>query len=53
MLRTQRRSLSTQIGKSVFAYPLLTVVYMVSGKLGLMLAVPPGYASPIDRKSVV
>ena len=47
MLRTQRRSLSAQIVKSVFAYPLLTVVYTLSGKLGLMLAVPPGYASPI------
>jgi integral membrane sensor domain MASE1 len=33
--------------KPVFAYPLLTVVYTLSGKLGLMLAVPPGYASPI------
>ena len=42
MLRTQRPSLS-----AVFAYPLLTVVYTLSGKLGLMLAVPPGYASPI------
>ena len=47
MLRTQRRSLSAQIVKSVFAYPLLTVVYTLSGKVGLMLAVPPGYASPI------
>jgi signal transduction histidine kinase/CheY-like chemotaxis protein/integral membrane sensor domain MASE1 len=47
MLRTQHRSLSAQIVKSVFAYPLLTVVYTLSGKLGLMLAVPPGYASPI------
>lgn len=47
MLRTQRPSLSAQIVKSVFAYPLLTVVYTLSGKLGLMLAVPPGYASPI------
>jgi signal transduction histidine kinase/CheY-like chemotaxis protein/integral membrane sensor domain MASE1 len=47
MLRTQRRSLSAQIVNSVFAYPLLTVVYTLSGKLGLMLAIPPGYASPI------
>jgi signal transduction histidine kinase/CheY-like chemotaxis protein len=30
-----------------FAYPLLTVAYAVGGKLGLLLAVPPGYASPI------
>ncbi len=26
---------------------LLTIAYVVSGKLGLMLALPPGYASPI------
>jgi signal transduction histidine kinase/CheY-like chemotaxis protein/integral membrane sensor domain MASE1 len=47
MLRTQRRPLSGQIVKPVFAYLLLTVVYTLSGKLGLLLAVPPGYASPI------
>ena len=29
------------------AYLLLTLVYVVSGKLGLMLSLPPGYASPI------
>ena len=29
------------------AYLLLTLVYVVGGKLGLMLALPPGYASPI------
>ncbi|HEY6095709.1 MAG TPA: CHASE domain-containing protein [Gallionellaceae bacterium] len=29
------------------AYLLLTLAYVVSGKLGLMLALPPGYASPI------
>lgn len=28
-------------------YLLLTVAYVASGKLGLMLALPPGYASPI------
>jgi integral membrane sensor domain MASE1 len=28
-------------------YFLLTLVYVASGKLGLMLALPPGYASPI------
>jgi len=26
---------------------LLTVGYLVGGKLALLLAVPPGYASPI------
>jgi diguanylate cyclase (GGDEF)-like protein/PAS domain S-box-containing protein len=29
------------------AYLLLTIAYVVSGKLGLMLALPPGYSSPI------
>lgn len=29
------------------AYLLLAVAYVASGKLGLMLALPPGYASPI------
>jgi signal transduction histidine kinase/ActR/RegA family two-component response regulator len=28
-------------------YPLLTIAYAVSGRLGMLLAVPPGYASPI------
>lgn len=31
----------------LMAYLLLTIAYVVSGKLGLMLALPPGYASPI------
>ena len=47
MLRTRRRTPSFHITKSAIAYPMLTVAYTVSGKLGLMLAVPPGYASPI------
>jgi len=33
--------------RSLLAYLLLTVAYLVSGKLGLMLALPPGYVSPI------
>ena len=33
--------------QSWLVYLLLTVVYIVSGKLGLMLSLPPGYASPI------
>nr|WP_294839457.1 diguanylate cyclase [uncultured Methylotenera sp.] len=38
--------LSTQ--KKVMAYSLLLIVaYIVTGKLGLMLALPPGYASAI------
>ena len=31
----------------LMVYLLLTIAYVVSGKLGLMLALPPGYASPI------
>jgi len=31
----------------LLAYLLLTVAYVASGKLALLLAVPPGYASPI------
>jgi diguanylate cyclase (GGDEF)-like protein/PAS domain S-box-containing protein len=36
-------------GKSIklMQYALLTIAYVISGKLGLMLALPPGYASPI------
>ena len=33
--------------RRLIAYLLLTVAYIVSGKLGLMLALPPGYTSPI------
>ena len=29
------------------SYLLLTVAYLVTGKLALLLALPPGYASPI------
>lgn len=32
---------------ALMAYLLLTVAYVASGKLGLMLALPPGYASPV------
>ena len=47
MFQTQRLIPPTRFIRSVFAYPLLTLVYTLSSKLGLMLAVPPGYASPI------
>jgi PAS domain S-box-containing protein len=33
--------------KPPFAFLLLTLAYVVSGRLGLMLAVPPGYATAI------
>lgn len=32
---------------ALMAYLLLAVTYVASGKLGLMLALPPGYASPV------
>ncbi len=35
------------IKPEMMAYLLLTVAYVGSGKLGLLLALPPGYASPI------
>ena len=34
-------------GKTITAYLLITLSYVVSGKLALMLALPPGYASAI------
>lgn len=34
-------------GNTAMVYLLLTIAYVVSGKLGLMLALPPGYASPV------
>src|SRR5271168_2031523 len=47
MLRLRRAPrLSLTRGPSA-AYLLLTVGYMVSGKLALLLAIPPGYATPI------
>src|SRR6476660_9556828 len=42
--RATRRSLTRRLSP---AYLSLTVGYMASGKLALLLAVPPGYASPI------
>jgi signal transduction histidine kinase len=35
------------IRRHCFTYPMLAAAYAISGKLGLLLAVPPGYASPI------
>jgi len=32
---------------ALMAYLLLAVAYVASGKLGLMLALPPGYATPV------
>ncbi|WP_283744886.1 diguanylate cyclase [Sideroxydans sp. CL21] len=39
--------ISGSCARCSMVYFLLTLVYVVSGKLGLMLALPPGYASPI------
>jgi signal transduction histidine kinase len=33
--------------RTALAYPLLSLLYAVSGRLGLLLAVPPGYATAI------
>ena len=38
---------SRRIQSGLIPYLLLTVTYVVCGKLGLMLALPPGYTSPI------
>lgn len=37
----------SQHKKGLAAYLLLAAAYVICGKLGLMLALPPGYASPI------
>ncbi len=44
---TEQKTLSRNDAQNWMAYLLLTVVYIVSGKLGLVLALPPGYASPL------
>lgn len=36
-----------QFTEQRFGLLLLSIIYIVSGKLGLMLALPPGYSSPI------
>ena len=49
MLLTQyfNRTVNSIFPRSVQAGLLLAAIYVISGKLGLMLALPPGYASPI------
>src|SRR5580692_11267459 len=47
MLRLRRAPRLALTRKPFPAYSLLTIGYMASGKLALLLAVPPGYASPI------
>ncbi len=47
MLRFRRGTWSILREGFFLAHLLLTVAYIASGKLALLLAVPPGYASPI------
>lgn len=44
---TSLQKISSGKSTEMVAYVLLTAAYVVSGKLGLLLALPPGYASPI------
>ncbi len=44
---TMRQKPISEMKMALLTYALLTVAYVISGKLGLMLALPPGYASPI------
>src|SRR6266446_6851905 len=47
MLRPGRVTWSILTRRPFLDYLSLTVAYTLSGKLALLLAVPPGYASPI------
>ena len=47
MLRIGSRTPSRERRTRLFTYATLTLAYIATGKLALMLAVPPGYASPI------
>src|ERR1700752_369880 len=47
MLRFRRAIRPPLTGRRLPAHLLLAVGYLASGKLALLLAVPPGYASPI------
>jgi hypothetical protein len=47
MLRTRGRTPPSAARKPSLAHLSLTLVYVATGKLALILAVPPGYASPI------
>ncbi|MEN6584782.1 MAG: CHASE domain-containing protein [Sulfuricella sp.] len=45
-ITTTQKPISGMI-MDLMVYLLLTIAYVAGGKLGLMLALPPGYASPI------
>jgi signal transduction histidine kinase/CheY-like chemotaxis protein/sensor domain CHASE-containing protein len=47
MPRIGRPTPPSEAGGRLFAHLSLTLAYIVTGKLALLLAVPPGYASPI------
>jgi hypothetical protein len=47
MPRIRRHASLSEAGWRLFAHLLLMLAYIVTGKLALLLAVPPGYASPI------
>ena len=47
MPRIGRHTAPSEAGGRLFAHLSLTLAYVVTGKLALLLAVPPGYASPI------
>jgi signal transduction histidine kinase/CheY-like chemotaxis protein len=47
MPRIRRRTPPSDAGRRLLAHLSLTLAYIVTGKLALLLAVPPGYASPI------
>ena len=47
MLRTRGRTPPSAAKKRLLAHLSLTLAYVATGKLALMLAVPPGYATPI------
>src|SRR6516162_11892346 len=47
MPRVGRHTPPSEARGRFFAHLSLTLAYIVTGKLALLLAVPPGYASPI------
>ena len=47
MPRIRRHTPPSEAGRRLFAYLSLPLAYIVTGKLALLLAIPPGYASPI------
>jgi hypothetical protein len=47
MLWAERSPPSSAARWPLWAFPLLAAGYVIGGKLGLLLAVPPGYATAI------